>query len=108
AFMRELYERCRTANTVLGAWLNGSCEVIAIGQEDLELGFYHPLHMQKVDKDCRTLVEQQAELMLGRAVRLKVRQVERGSPASRRAPKGGHLVEAARALGATPVAKDGD
>lgn len=107
-FMRELYERCRTANTVLGAWLNGSCEVTAIGDEEIELGFYHPLHMQKVDKDCRTLVEQQAELMLGRAVRLKVRQVERGSAASRRAPKGGHLIEAARALGATPVAKDGD
>lgn len=107
-FMRELYERCRTVNTVLGAWLNGSCEVLSIGEEELELGFYHPLHMQKVDKDCRTLVEQQAELMLGRAMRLKVRQVERGSPASRRVPKGGHLVEAARALGATPVTKDGD
>ena len=105
-FMRELLDRCKAANTVLGAWLNGSCEVLAIGEAEVELGFYHPLHMQKVDKDCRTLVEQQAELLLGHPVHLKVRQVERAPQAAKRGPKGGHLVEAARALGATPVAKD--
>ena len=104
--MRELLDRCKAANTVLGAWLNGSCEVLAIGEAEVELGFYHPLHMQKVDKDCRTLVEQQAELLLGHPVHLKVRQVERAPQAAKRGPKGGHLVEAARALGATPVAKD--
>jgi len=104
--MRELLDGCKATNAVLGAWLNGSCEVVAISESELELGFYHPLHMQKVDKDCRTLVEQQAEILLGHPVHLRVRQVERVSQAARRAPKGGHLVEAARALGATPVAKD--
>jgi len=106
-FMKELYQRCRTANPTLGAWLNGSCEVTAIGEEEFELGFYAPIHMQKVDKDCRTLVEQQAELILGHKVHLKVRQIER-TPQSRRQPRGGHLVQAARAIGATPVGKDED
>jgi DNA polymerase III subunit gamma/tau len=104
-FMKELYDRCKTANPILGAWLNGSCEVMSIGEEEFELGFFAPIHMQKVDKDCRTLVEQQAELMLGRPVRLEVRQIER-SPQARRQPRGGHLVQAARAMGATPVGKE--
>jgi len=103
-FMKDLYDRCKTANSLLGAWLNGSCEVLAMDGEELELGFYHPVHMQKVDKDCRTLVEQQAEVMLGHPVRLKVRQIERSAQV-KAGPKGGHLVEAARAIGATPVAK---
>jgi hypothetical protein len=105
--MRELYERCKTANAPLAAWLNGSCEVISVGEGELELGFYYPIHMQKVDSDCRTLVEQQAQLMLESEspVRLKVRQVEKASQA-KAAPRGGHLVQAARALGATPVGKD--
>ena len=48
----------------MAAWLNGSCEVISMDGEELELGFYHPLHMEKVDTVCRTLVEQQAEALL--------------------------------------------
>jgi len=62
--------------------------------------------MDKVDKDCRTLVEQQAEALLQRPMRLKVTKIER-TAATRSAPKGGHLAEAARTLGAKPVQKDG-
>ena len=103
--MRELYDRCRTASVRLGAWLNDSCQVLAITDDELELGFFLPLHMQKVDNDCRALVEQQAEEMLGHPVHLKVKLVER-APQAKRGARGGHLIEAARALGATPVVKD--
>ncbi|HEY4669810.1 MAG TPA: DNA polymerase III subunit gamma/tau [Tepidiformaceae bacterium] len=106
-FLKDLYQRCKTVNAPLAAWLNGSCEVLSIGEDEFELGFYRPIHMDKVDKDCRTLVEQQAEVMLGRRMHLKVQQIEKTAQA-RRQPRGGHLVQAARAIGATPVGEDND
>ncbi|MBI2764983.1 MAG: DNA polymerase III subunit gamma/tau [Chloroflexi bacterium] len=104
-FLQDLYEHCKMANTRLGAWLNGSCKVLSMDGDELELGFFLPVHMQKVDTDCRTLVEEQAELLLNRPVKLKVRLIEKEQQ-SRRAPRGGHLAEAAKALGAVPVGKD--
>jgi DNA polymerase-3 subunit gamma/tau len=101
-FLRDLYGQCKMVNTVLAGWLNGSCEVLTMDGDTLELGFYRPVHMNKVDTDCRTLVEQQAELLLGRPVQLKVRLVDRTAP-PKRGPRGGHLVAAAREIGATPV-----
>jgi len=104
-FMKQLYDSCRTVNVKIGAWLNGSCEVLAMDGEELELGFYHEMHMQKVANDFRSLVEEQATQLLQRPVRLKVRQIERTAPA-KRATRPGHLVEAARAIGAVPVGKE--
>ena len=102
SFLRELYERCRMTQPALAAWLNGSCEVRAITDKVLQLGFYHPIHMQKIANDGRTLVEQKAEELLGHPVTLLVERIERRAPASRPA-KGGHLAAAARELGAKPV-----
>ncbi len=101
-FLRELYERCRMTQPGLAAWLNGSCEVLAMEGDELKLGFYHPIHMQKIANDGRTLVEQKAEELLKRPVTLSVERIERTAPA-RRPAKGGHLAEAARAMGAKPV-----
>lgn len=106
-FLKDLYNRCRIVNVPLAGWLNGSCEVVSMEGEELELGFYKPVHMNKVATDCRALVEEQAAELLGRPVTLKVRLIERAAT-QRRAPKGGHLVEAARAMGAMPVGKDSD
>jgi hypothetical protein len=93
------------ANMRLGAWLNGGWEVISMEGDVLELGFYRPVHMEKVDTDCRTLVEQQAEELLGRKVTLKVRLIEDKQQARR--PRSGHLVEVAKGIpGAVPVGKD--
>jgi len=105
-FLRELRQRCSMVSVKLGAWLNGSCEVLSMDGDELELGFYHEIHMQKVDTDARELVEQQASAILGRPVRLKVRHVPRNPQAAAR-PRGGHLAEMARRMGATPVRKDG-
>ncbi len=106
-FMRELYNRCKIVDVRASAWLNGSCEVVSMDGDELELGFYSPVHMNKVATDCRALVEEHAAALLGRPVLLKVKLVQKAA-APRRLPRGGHLVEAARALGATPVGKDSD
>ncbi len=105
-FMKDLYEAARLASTRLGAWLNGSCRVLAMDGEELELGFFNQMHMEKVDTEVRPLVEEQAAILLKRPVRLKVRLIEK-EQAARRAPRSGHLAEAAVALGARPVGKEG-
>ncbi|MBK6662784.1 MAG: DNA polymerase III subunit gamma/tau [Thermoflexaceae bacterium] len=104
-FLKDLYEACRMANPRLGAWLNGSCKVLAMDGDELELGFFMPVHMNKVDVDCRPLIEEQAEGLLHRPVKLKVRLVEKDEQ-PKKAPRGGHLARAAEALGATPVTKE--
>ena len=101
-FLRELYERCRLSQPVLAAYLNGSCEVLAMDGDELKLGFYHPIHMDKIANDGRTLVEQKAEELLKRPVTLAVERIERSAPESRPA-RGGHLAAAAREMGAKPV-----
>ncbi|MGH2633023.1 MAG: hypothetical protein ACRDG3_06400, partial [Tepidiformaceae bacterium] len=106
-FLRDRYERCKMINVRMAGYLNGSCEVISMDGEELELGFYYPFHQQKVESDGRVVIEQQAEVILGRPVRLKTRLVDRdGAAAPRKAPKGGHLAEAAKSIGAIPVAKE--
>ncbi len=104
-FFRDLYEACKLANQRLAAWLNGSCRVVSLGDEELTLGFWNQMHLQKVETDVRTLVEQQAEALLNRPIKLKVELIER-TKATARAPRSGHLAEAARSLGAIPVKKD--
>jgi DNA polymerase-3 subunit gamma/tau len=106
-FMRELYRQCSTANYKLGAHLNGSCEVVSIGDDILELGFYQSMSMEKIENEGRTLVEQQAEALLGRKVELRVKLIERRQPGKPAAPKGGgHLAKVAESLGGVPVGKD--
>ncbi len=106
-FLRQLYDRCSMANVKVGAWLNGSCEVLSLGEDSFELGFFHDFHLEKVTTDGRAIIEQQAEIILGRPMRLEARRIDRdkASNAPKR-PRGGHLAEAAVALGATPVAKE--
>ena len=101
-FLRELYLRCRMTQPALAAWLNDSCQVLAMDGDELRLGFYHAIHLNKIENDGRTLVEQKAEELLKRPVTLVVERIERSAPASRPA-KGGHLAAAARELGAKPV-----
>jgi DNA polymerase-3 subunit gamma/tau len=103
-FVKDLYERCRMVNVSSAGWLNGSCEVLSMEGDRLELGFYHKMHMNKVDSELRTMVEQQAQELLGRPVSLAVKLIERSAKAA--APRGGHLAEAALAMGAKPVEKD--
>ena len=103
-FLRQLYDRCRMVDPRLAAYLNGSCEVVSLGDDEVVLGFYHEFHLQKVT-DLRSLVEQQIEALLDHPLNLVLRQVEQGGQ-PRRESRRGHLAEAARAMGATPVSKE--
>ncbi len=104
-FARELFEHCKMVNPSLAMWLNGSFEVLEMEGEELVLGFGRKMPMDKVDTTCRPMVEEQAAAILGRNVKLVVRLLEQDA-APRRETRRGHLAEAARAMGATPVGKD--
>jgi DNA polymerase-3 subunit gamma/tau len=106
-FLKDLYESCRTANARLAGWLNGSCRVINLDEDTLELGFWNKIHLDKIDGEGRPLVEQQAGAILKRPVRLKATLIEGGQEAPRRPARRGHLAAAAEALGAVPVRKEG-
>lgn len=106
-FLSELRFRLRAVNTRAAGFLNSSCEVITIGEEDIELGFFFDIHMNEISTSFRPLVEDHASEILGRPVRLKVKRIEKAAAASVRRPqKSGYLAEAALALGAKPVGKD--
>lgn len=104
-FARDLFEHCKMVNPSLAMWLNGSFEVLEMDGEELVLGFGRKMPMDKVDTTCRPMVEEQAAAILGRPVRLVVKLTEQDS-GPRRETRRGHLAEAARAMGATPVGKD--
>jgi hypothetical protein len=105
-FIKELYESCRMVNPRGGGWLNGSCKVLAMDGDVLELGFWNRVHLDKINNDFRPLVEQQAEVVLKRRVELKVTLIDEAQAPAARPARKGHLAEAARALGAVPVQKD--
>ena len=104
-FARDLYEHCKMINPSLAMWLNGSFEVLQMDGDILELGFQRKMPMDKVDTACRAMVEEQTEALLGRKVTLKVTLLEQSAQPKRETQKG-HLAEAARAMGATPIGKD--
>lgn len=104
-FARDLYEHCKMVNPSHAMWLNGSFEVLSMDGEELTLGFQRQMPMDKVNTVCRAMVEQQAAVILGRPVTLKVMLID-GSAQPRREPRRGHLAEAAKAMGATPIGKD--
>ena len=106
-FLSELRFRLRAVNTRAAGFLNSSCEVMAIGDEDVELGFFFDIHMNEISTSFRPLVEDHASEILGRPVRLKVKRIEKSAAAAVKRPqKSGYLAEAALALGAKPVGKD--
>jgi DNA polymerase-3 subunit gamma/tau len=104
-FARDLYEHCKMVNPSHAMWLNGSFEVLAMDGDELSLGFQRQMPMDKVNTVCRAMVEQQAAVILGHPVTLKVTLID-GSAQPRRETRRGHLAEAAKAMGATPVGKD--
>lgn len=105
-FMRDLYRQCSMANYKLGAMLNGSCEVLSMGDGVLELGFYHAIHMEKIQEEGRTLVEQQAEALMGQKVELRMKLIERQQQKKGPTTKGGHLAKVAETIGGVPIGKD--
>jgi DNA polymerase-3 subunit gamma/tau len=87
----------------LSGLLNGSCEVKSEETDVVTLGFYHTFHLERIESGpYAQRLEELFSSVLGR----KVRVVFEHSPRERVATpaKGGHLVQAARELGAKPIA----
>jgi DNA polymerase-3 subunit gamma/tau len=103
-FARELYDLCKVENARLAMWLGSKFEVLQMDGEVVELGFERPMPMEKVLAG-KAIVEGIASRVLGRTVTLSVKLLE-GPTQPTRETRRGHLAEAARAIGATPVGKE--
>ncbi len=102
-FVRELYDLCKVEDPRLAMWLGSRIEVLQMDGEVVELGFERPLPMEKVEAG-KSKVEEIAARILGRPVTIVVKLIEE-SAQPKRETRRGHLAEAARAIGATPVGK---
>ena len=97
---------CKESDKQLSALLNASCEVKSLEGEALTLGFYHTFHLERME--AGGYGERLSELMsqeLGRPVTVELVHSPRRPTPGR--IKGGHLVQAARELGAKPVPSAG-
>jgi DNA polymerase III subunit gamma/tau len=96
---RALYDTDRS----LAALLNGSCEVKSTEGDTVVLGFYHTFHLERAEtSNYRPALEEAFSAELGRPVTVKYEHSpQQPRPdAPRNTPKGGHLVQAAREMGA--------
>lgn len=83
----------------LAALLNGSCEVKSSEGDTVVLGFFHTFHLERIEKGSyKEKLEKAFSTVLGRSVTIKYEH----SPQERSSGKsvGGHLVQAAREMGA--------
>lgn len=85
----------------LSALLNGSCEIIPSDDERVVLGFYSTFHLERIETgNYRTKLEDAFADVLGRKVAISYEHAPRQPRAGGEERKGGHLVQAAREMGA--------
>ncbi len=95
---------CKETDKQLSALLNGSCEVTSLEGDTLTLGFYHTFHLERAESEpnARKLAALFSRAA-GRDLKLAFAHTPRARPEGQQV--GGHLVQAARELGAKPVAR---
>jgi len=97
---------CRGVDHRVAAYLNGTCEIKSVENGVLVLAFYQQfgLHREKIETpDNRRIVEEAASRVLGQTITLECTVGERQRPEGGPSMRGGHLVQAARQMGARPV-----
>jgi len=97
---------CKEVDHRLAAYLNGTCEVKSLENGVLVLAFYQQfgLHREKIETPAgRRIVEEAASRLLGQTITLECTVCERQTAEGRPSMRGGHLVQAARQMGARPV-----
>jgi len=104
-FLRRLRLTCKEIDHRVAGYLNGTCELQSLENGVLVLAFYQlfSLHKEKIEAPAyRRIVEEAASKLTGQAVTL---ECTLGGPARPPGPvkSGGHLVQAARQMGARPV-----
>lgn len=94
---------CKETDRQLSGLLNGSCEVRSEEEEVVTLGFYHTFHLERIESGpYAKRLEELFSSVLGRPIKIAFEHSPR-ERVVRTAAKGGHLVEAARQLGARPI-----
>jgi hypothetical protein len=104
-FLKRLRLVCKEVDHRVAAYLNGTCEVQSLENGVLVLAFYQQfsLHKGKIEQPPhRRIVEEAASRLTGETVSL---ECTFGGQARPPGPvrSGGHLVQAARQMGARPV-----
>ena len=101
--LERVRQGCKDTDRQLSGLLNGSCEVKSEEADVVTLGFYHTFHLERIESGpYAKRLEELFSGVLGRPVRVTFEHAPRERVA-RPAAKGGHLVEAARQLGARPI-----
>jgi DNA polymerase-3 subunit gamma/tau len=107
---RDLLENVRLAlkeshepgDKQLSALLNGSCEVRETTESEVALGFYHTFHLERVESGgYKSRLGEAFSESLGRKVTVRFEHSPRER--SQEPAKPGHLVQAAKELGARPI-----
>ena len=104
-FLKRLRLACKEIDHRVAGYLNGTCELQSLENGVLVLAFYQlfSLHKEKIEAPAyRRIVEEAASKVTGQAVTL---ECIFGGQARPPGPvrSGGHLVQAARQMGARPV-----
>jgi len=102
-FLRRVRLTCKEVDHRVAALLNGTCDVQSLENGVLVLAFYQQFSFEKIeDRSNRRIVEEAASKITGEAVTLECILREQARP-PRPVKSGGHLVQAARQMGARPV-----
>jgi len=104
--LKRIRVACKKEDHRVGAYLNGTCEVKSLENGVLVLEFYQQfgLHKGKIETpDNRRIVEEAASRLLGQTITLECTVGERQTAEGKPSTRGGHLVQAARQMGARPV-----
>ena len=97
---------CKGVDHRVAAYLNGTCEIKSLENGVLVLAFYQQfdLHKGKIDTpDNRRIVEEAASRLMGQTITVECTVCERQRAEGKPSMRGGHLVQAARQMGARPV-----
>ncbi|MFQ5471286.1 MAG: DNA polymerase III subunit gamma/tau [Dehalococcoidia bacterium] len=98
---------CTEADKQLSALLNGSCEITSTEGDTVVMGFYHTFHLERMESGpFSQRLHELLSQVLGKTVDVKFEHVQRQQE-ERPEPSGGHLVQAARELGARPKGPSG-
>jgi DNA polymerase-3 subunit gamma/tau len=90
----------RETDKPLDALLNGSCEVLSSEGDKVVLGFFHTFHLERAESGAtKKALEAAFSAAVGHEVTIKLEHAPRERPPAGER-KGGHLVQAARELGA--------
>ncbi|MEE8347314.1 MAG: hypothetical protein V3S20_08210, partial [Dehalococcoidia bacterium] len=102
ALLTQAREIFKESDKQLAALLNASCEVKSLEGDVLILGFYHTFHLERMEAGSYAdRLNEVLSQVLGKPIKVElVHSPRKPTPGK---IKGGHLVQAARELGAKPI-----